>query len=89
MISSDFAKNYGVVKEDGSIRPLQAGDKICDFAGNKSIVAKVINRNMPQEEADAMGMGRRWRCLRQIRIWMWYRLRILRYPVSMRLPQSF
>lgn len=57
VISSDFAKNYGVVKEDGSIRPLQAGDKICDFAGNKSIVAKVIDRNMPQEEADAMGIG--------------------------------
>lgn len=57
VISSDFAKNYGVVKEDGTIRPLQAGDKICDFAGNKSIVAKVIDRNMSREDAEKLGVG--------------------------------
>lgn len=51
VISSDFAERYGVVNEEGEIRPLQTGDKICDFAGNKSIVAKVVDRNMDLEEA--------------------------------------
>lgn len=51
VISSDFAEKYGVVNEEGEMRPLQAGDKICDFAGNKSIIAKVIDRNMSLEEA--------------------------------------
>ena len=53
VISSDFAEKYGVVNEEGDVRPLMAGDKICDFAGNKSIIAKVIDRNMSPEEAKA------------------------------------
>lgn len=56
VISSDFAEKYGVVNEEGEIRPLQTGDKICDFAGNKSIVAKVIDRNMSLEEAEEQGL---------------------------------
>ena len=56
VLSKDFAEEYGVVSEDGTIRPLQAGDKICDFAGNKSIVAKVIDRDMDLEEADKLGI---------------------------------
>lgn len=56
VISSDFAEKYGVVNEEGEIRPLQAGDKICDFAGNKSIVAKVIDRNMDLDEAREHGV---------------------------------
>lgn len=53
VISKDFAEEYGVVGEDGKCRPLVIGDKICDFAGNKCIVADVIDRNMTKEEAIA------------------------------------
>lgn len=56
VISSDFAEKYGVVNEEGDIRPLQAGDKICDFAGNKSIIAKVVDRNMTPDEAKEHGL---------------------------------
>lgn len=56
VVSSDFAKRYGVVGEDGEIRSLTSGDKICDFAGNKSIVAKVIDRNMDEDTAREEGV---------------------------------
>lgn len=56
VISKDFAEKYGVVSGDKSIRPLKPGDKICDFAGNKSIVAKVIDRNMSEDEAFDQGV---------------------------------
>lgn len=55
VISKDFAEQYGVIS-DGELRPLMEGDKICDFAGNKSIIAKVIDRNMPLEEAREKGV---------------------------------
>ena len=53
VISKDFAEKYGIITEEGETRPLKAGDKICDFAGNKSIVACVVDRNMSPEEAEA------------------------------------
>ena len=56
VISKEFAEANGVVAGDGEVRPLRAGDKICDFAGNKSIVAKVIDRNMSLEEAKEKGV---------------------------------
>ena len=56
VISSDFAHKYGVVGEDGEIRDLGVGDKICDFAGNKSIIVKVIDRNMDLETAREKGI---------------------------------
>lgn len=57
VISKEFADAYGVVMENGEHRSLMPGDKICDFAGNKSIVAKVIDRFMSLEEAEAEGVG--------------------------------
>lgn len=51
VISKDFAERYGVLGEDGQKRPLVKGDKICDFAGNKCIIADVIDRNMSDAEA--------------------------------------
>lgn len=51
VISRDFAHAYGVVGEDGEPRDLVIGDKLCDFAGNKSVIADIIDREMDLETA--------------------------------------
>ena len=55
-ISKSFAERYGVIGDGGQVRPLMPGDKICDMAGNKSIVARVIDPDMPLDEAKAKGI---------------------------------
>lgn len=57
IISKDFADEYKVIGKGGKPRPLMAGDKICDCAGNKSIVAMVIDRNADLDEAKQNGLG--------------------------------
>lgn len=54
VISKRFAEENGVLVEGGEKRPLQPGDKICDFAGNKSIIAKVIDPEMSLEDAEKL-----------------------------------
>lgn len=56
IISKKFAESNPVVTEDGHPRPLMPGDKICDFAGNKSIVAKIIDPEMDAAEAAKQGI---------------------------------
>lgn len=56
VISKDFAEKYGVIGDNGTVRPLMAGDKLCDTAGNKSIIAMVVDRDMPLDEAKASGL---------------------------------
>ena len=56
VISKKFAESNPVVTEDGVPRPLMSGDKICDFAGNKSIVAKIIDPEMDLAEAEKQGI---------------------------------
>ena len=55
-ISKSFAERYGVIGEGGQLRPLMPGDKICDMAGNKSIIARVIDPDLPLEEAKSKGL---------------------------------
>lgn len=55
-ISKKFAEQYGVIGENGCVRPLMPGDKICDMAGNKSIIARVIDPDMPLDEAAKKGL---------------------------------
>ena len=56
VISKKFAEAYGVIGEGGQLRPLMPGDKLCDMAGNKSIIAHVIDPDMDLEEAKAKGI---------------------------------
>ena len=56
VISKKFAEQYGVIGEGGQLRPLMPGDKLCDMAGNKSIIARVIDPDMPLDEAKAKGI---------------------------------
>ena len=56
VISKKFAEAYGVIGEGGQLRPLMPGDKLCDMAGNKSIIARVVDPDMPLDEAKAKGV---------------------------------
>ena len=56
VVSKKFAEAYGVIGENGQVRPLMPGDKICDMAGNKSIIARVIDPDMPLDEAKKKGI---------------------------------
>lgn len=44
------------VAEQGRFRPLQRGDKLSDFGGNKGTIGIVIDRDMPEDEAKAVGL---------------------------------
>lgn len=52
------------LEEHGRFRPLQRGDKISDFGGNKGTIGIVINRWMSDEEADKQGLGKEVRFMR-------------------------
>lgn len=56
LVSKSFAESNPVVMDNGNVRPLMPGDKICDFAGNKSIVAKIIDPEMDLAEAEEKGI---------------------------------
>ena len=45
-VSKAFADVYGV----------RAGDKICDFGGNKSVISRVVDPDMDMEEAKRLGV---------------------------------
>lgn len=44
--------------ENGRYRPLQIGDKISDFGGNKGTISLVVDRDMPPEEAKKRNLER-------------------------------
>lgn len=52
------------LEEHGRFRPLQRGDKISDFGGNKGTIGIVINRWMSDEEANKQGLGKEVRFMR-------------------------
>lgn len=56
VISKKFAELNPVITDDGKPRPLMPGDKICDFSGNKSIIAKIIDPEMDLAEAEKQGI---------------------------------
>lgn len=56
VLSKAFADGHPVIDEKGKARPLMPGDKICDSAGNKSIVAAVIDPKMDPDEAAKKGI---------------------------------
>lgn len=47
----DFFVEQGV-----GVRPLMEGDKLCDFNGNKGVISRVVDRDMPDEEAERLGI---------------------------------
>ena len=56
IISKDFALDYKMRTEDGSLRPLKKGDKISDMHGNKGVVSLIVDRNMDDSEAENLGI---------------------------------
>lgn len=40
-----------MIKNEIALRPMQVGDKICDFNGNKGVCTLIVDRNMPDELA--------------------------------------
>ncbi|MEW4426044.1 hypothetical protein AB1I68_00955 [Paenibacillus pabuli] len=48
----------------GRFRPLQRGDKLSDFGGNKGTIGIVIDRHMPDDEAKAQKLDKEVRFLR-------------------------
>lgn len=52
LISKAFAEKYQVIDDNGKLRPLMAGDKLCDQAGNKSTIAKVIDPDIDLSTLD-------------------------------------
>lgn len=58
VISKAFAEKYQIVGEDGKLRPIKTGDKICDLSGNKSIVARIIDPEMDMDAAREQGIDK-------------------------------
>lgn len=54
VISKAWAEKNGPLGEDGVRRPIGVGDKILDCAGNKSIVGKVIDTELSEEEFEKL-----------------------------------
>ncbi|MGX1195843.1 hypothetical protein [Metabacillus sp. SLBN-84] len=52
------------LEEHGRFRPLQRGDKLSDFGGNKGTIGIVIDRHMKLEEAEKQGLDKEVRFMR-------------------------
>ena len=52
------------LEEHGRFRPLQRGDKLSDFGGNKGTIGIVIDRHMDPEEAKKQGLDKEVRFLK-------------------------
>lgn len=46
VVSKDFADAYMIRDENGELRPLRIGDKICDHSGNKGTISFIADRNL-------------------------------------------
>ena len=45
-----------LIKNDVGLRPLMAGDKICDLGGNKGVISLVVDRTMSSESAKRLNL---------------------------------
>ena len=54
VVSSEFAQRQRILDTDGSLRPLQVGDKLSDLHGNKGVVAQVVDRWRFMDGADPL-----------------------------------
>ncbi|MBD7970323.1 hypothetical protein [Paenibacillus gallinarum] len=52
------------LEQHGKFRPLQRGDKLSDFGGNKGTIGIVIDRHMPDDEAKAQKLDKEVRFMR-------------------------
>ncbi|MCR6108748.1 hypothetical protein HXA34_19920 [Salipaludibacillus agaradhaerens] len=52
------------LEEHGKFRPLQRGDKLSDFGGNKGTIGIVIDRHMDLEEAKKQGLDKEVRFMK-------------------------
>lgn len=50
--------------DNGKFRPLQRGDKLSDFGGNKGTIGIVIDRDMPEDEAKKLKLDREVRFMK-------------------------
>lgn len=57
-VSKAFADKNLVTKKDGTQRPLQIGDKISDFGGNKGTIGIIIDADMSIEDAKEQSLER-------------------------------
>ncbi len=49
-LCADYIKE-DLIRNNMGLRPLMAGDKICDLGGNKGVISLVVDRTMPPETA--------------------------------------
>lgn len=62
VVSKDFADSCMIRGDDGNLRPLKIGDKICDHSGNKGVISFIADRNAdmsyyePQPIAEGMSV---------------------------------
>lgn len=49
VVSKGFAERHMVPDENGVLRPMKRGDKICDFNGNKGVLSLVADPDMHSE----------------------------------------
>ncbi len=54
-LCAEYIKEELIAKDIG-LRPLMAGDKICDLGGNKGVISLVVDRNMPSETAKRLNL---------------------------------
>lgn len=65
VVSKHFAESYKMRTRDGRLRDLVEGDKVTDLDGNKGVISKVIDPDMPLEEAEAQGIREQVEWFRQ------------------------
>lgn len=56
VVSKKFAQEYKMRTRDGRLRDMVEGDKVTDPYGNKGVIAKVIDPDMPLDEAERQGI---------------------------------
>ena len=52
VVSKAFAERHMVPDENGELRPMRIGDKICDLNGNKGVISLVVDPEMSMAEAE-------------------------------------
>lgn len=56
VVSKDYAERNQMLASDGTMRPLQVGDKDSDLHGNKGVIGMIIDPGMDDAEAEAQGV---------------------------------
>lgn len=60
VVSKEFAEQYQIRGEGDKLRPLLKGDKISDLNGNKGVISLVVDPDMSEEDAVALGIKEPW-----------------------------